>query len=107
MDRLDLPLQVGEDIYYVSDNMMGVTDGVGWSHTHVIGTYLSLAHSSFNLQPLSVSPNGAPSLSASFVQHLMHFCSDELAAQASSPAISFHDSLLSPNTPLFPHPRRR
>jgi hypothetical protein len=44
MDRLDLALQVGKDVYCVSDNMMGVTDGVGWSHTHVISTDLSLAH---------------------------------------------------------------
>jgi hypothetical protein len=45
MNRLDLALQVGEDVYCVSDNTIGVTDGIRWSHTHVIGTDLSLVHS--------------------------------------------------------------
>lgn len=34
----------------------------------------------------------------------MHFCSTEVAAQASSPAVSFHDSPSPPNVPLFSHP---
>ena len=34
----------------------------------------------------------------------MHFCSAEVAAQASSPAVSFHDLPPSPKTPLFPYP---
>ena len=33
----------------------------------------------------------------------MHFCSAEVAVQASSTAVSFHDSPPSPKTPFFPH----
>ncbi|KAH9959342.1 phosphatase 2C-like domain-containing protein [Russula dissimulans] len=84
-DGLDLAVQVGEDAYFVRDNAMGVADGVGgWSRNH--------------------SPKGAPSPSALFARRLMHFCSAEVAAQASSPAVSFHDSPPSPHTPFPPYP---
>jgi len=53
---------------------------------------------------LSVSLKGAPSPSVLFAQHLMHFCSDEVAAQASSPVVSFHNSPPSLNVPLFSYP---
>jgi len=54
--------------------------------------------------PISDSPKGAPSPSALFARRLMYFCSAEVAAQASSPAVSFHDSTPSPNTPFPPYP---
>ncbi|KAN0128056.1 Protein phosphatase 2C (PP2C)-like domain containing protein [Lactarius tabidus] len=82
-EGLDLAVQVGEDAYFVRDNAMGVADGVGgWSRTH--------------------SPKGAPSPSALFARRLMHFCSAEVVAQASTPAISFHDVPPTSKTTFFP-----
>ncbi|KAI9435873.1 phosphatase 2C-like domain-containing protein [Russula earlei] len=84
-DGLDLAVQVGEDAYFVRDNAMGVADGVGgWSRTHL--------------------PKGALSPSALFARRLMHFCSAEVAAQVSSPALPFHNSPPSPKTSLFAYP---
>ncbi|KAI0259478.1 phosphatase 2C-like domain-containing protein [Gloeopeniophorella convolvens] len=85
-EGLDLAVQVGEDAYFVRENAMGVADGVGgWSRTH--------------------SPKGAPSPSALFARRLMHFCSAEVAAQAASPAVSFHDVPPSAATAFFPYPQ--
>ncbi|KAF8261085.1 hypothetical protein EI94DRAFT_1705803, partial [Lactarius quietus] len=84
-EGLDLAVQVGEDAYFIRDNAMGVADGVGgWSRTH--------------------SPKGAPSPSALFARRLMHFCSTEVVAQASTPAVSFHDVPPSSKTTFFPYP---
>ncbi|KAI0300065.1 phosphatase 2C-like domain-containing protein [Multifurca ochricompacta] len=84
-DGLDLAVQVGEDAYFVRDNAMGIADGVGgWSRAH--------------------SPKGAASPSALFARRLMHFCSAEVATQASSPALSFHDVPPSSKTTFFPYP---
>ncbi|KAI9439416.1 phosphatase 2C-like domain-containing protein [Lactarius psammicola] len=84
-EGLDLAVQVGEDAYFVRDNAMGVADGVGgWSRTH--------------------SPKGAPSPSALFARRLMHYCSAEVVAQASTPAVSFHDVPPSSKTAFFPYP---
>ncbi|KAH9056607.1 phosphatase 2C-like domain-containing protein [Lactarius vividus] len=84
-EGLDLAVQVGEDAYFIRGNAMGVADGVGgWSRTH--------------------SPKGAPSPSALFARRLMHFCSAEVVAQASSSAVSFHDVPPSSKTTFFPYP---
>ena len=48
------------------------------------------------------SPKGAPSPSALFARRLMHFCSAEVVAQASSPVVSFHDVPPSSKTAFFP-----
>jgi hypothetical protein len=51
-----------------------------------------------------VSPKDVPSPSALFAQHLMHFCSAEVAAQTPSSTVSFHDSPPSSKIPYFPYP---
>ena len=53
--------------------------------------------------PYLESQKSAPSPSALFARRLMHFCSAEVAAQDSSPAISFHDLPPSPKAPPFPY----
>jgi hypothetical protein len=100
-DGLDLSVQVGEDAYFVRDNAMGVADGVGgWSRTRTSLLYFLTSAYPY---PYSDSPKGAPSPSALFARRLMHFCSAEVAAQASSPPISFHDLPPSPKASFFPH----
>src|SRR6266403_2750874 len=70
------------------------------SHPYVSPRIFS---SSAYLCPYSDSPKGAPSPSALFARRLMHFCSAEVAAQASPPTVSFHDSTPSPKDALFPY----
>jgi len=82
------------------ESRMALVDGVAL----VCYPYLSFTVPHSYPPPLSVSPKGAPSPSALFARRLMHFCSDEVAAQASSPAVSFHDSTSSPNVSPFSHP---
>ena len=82
------------------ESRMALEDGVALVCYRFLPFTVTHSHS----RSLSVSPKGAPSPSALFARRLMHFCSAEVAVQASSPAVSFHDSPPSPNVPLFPHP---
>ena len=50
------------------------------------------------------SSKGAPSPSALFARRLMHFCSAEVVAQATTPIVSFHDVPPLSKTPFFPYP---
>ena len=101
-DGLDLAVQVGEDAYFVRDNAMGVADGVGgWCRTRTSGLFPF--SSSAYPYPYTDSPKGAPSPSALFARRLMHFCSAEVAAQASPPTVSSHDLPSLSTEPLVRH----
>ncbi|KAF9782988.1 phosphatase 2C-like domain-containing protein [Thelephora terrestris] len=66
-----LATQVGEDAYFVTENAMGVADGVGgWK----------------NRSGAVTRPNKTPS--ALFASRLMHYCSDEVSNYHHSPATS-------------------
>ena len=64
-------------------------------------SYRLLYHGLYS-PPHSDLPKGAPSPSALFARRLMHFCSAEVAAQVSTPVVSFHDVPPSSNFPYSP-----
>ncbi|KAF9653427.1 hypothetical protein BDM02DRAFT_1919790 [Thelephora ganbajun] len=66
-----LATQVGEDAYFITENAMGVADGVGgWK----------------NRSGAVTRPNQTPS--ALFASRLMHYCSDEVSNYRHSPPAS-------------------
>ena len=91
-----LATQVGEDAYFITENAMGVADGVGgWKNR----SGMSRSDSLVTLRALTLitdyvvpfigavtRPNKTPS--ALFASRLMHYCSDEVSNYHHSPAVS-------------------